>query len=315
MIYPNDMFTNSALALILSINKPPSDLVVITSVEVTKARYCDAAENIYVWERMYNVAEGGVGDNVFGTKHNLKPEPRDPMAVLGYEWGPFYNFMNDPDLYKDVVGLNKIYGVFGKAADIDRFDKRNLNCTRGNMYDIEYEEQKKLYTEPQELDYIGDELHFSPFCPPILTSFYKDVLHSNPNFNIPTFVSTSEKVLFDDHSLARSYNKPVFWQPGGHYFEWGESVERVNCYFNKPMIVDRYHMEFNCVRHGTPNCTMGPANSYYTGRYAYQMMWYDLEYGGLGIEPALDLVTNSSIMGGFGAFEDSAWEWGVRKKF
>jgi hypothetical protein len=45
------------------------------------------------------------------------------------------------------------------------------------------------------------------------------------------------------------------------------------------------------------------------------MLWYDLEYGGLGIEPALDLVTNSSIMGGFGAFEDSAWEWGVRKKF
>ena len=314
LLYPKDMLIDSASALILTFNKPPDRGVIIHEIQVYIAEYCDAYENIYVWERKYNVSTGGVGDNVFfNEKANLKPERIDPKGVMGYHHGPFYDFMYDPDAYKTVMGMNKVYGVFAKPIDIDRFQRRAVSCSKGNMFHVEYEIQKDLYEGPQELDPIGDELSFVYSGWPMLETFYKEKVKSSIDFSVPVFTSTSRKLLFDDHTLANQYIEPVFWQPGGHYFEWGSTIIKQNCYFNKPMIRDTHVMEFNCVGHGKRKCTMGPAQSYYSGRVTYQMTWYDLEYGGLGMkDPALDIVTGAGRQGGFGTFKDSEIEWGIR---
>jgi hypothetical protein len=212
----------------------------VSKIILYEAEYKNSIEEITVWEQKHVVSKGkNFGDyNLNGPDSTLSFERNMDNSGQYFPAGPNCAYKEETET---ISKMRSVYAGVETAEDID------LKATLDNLFEIEEEEQEKLYKEAYNLDGFG-----------------------------------GERLEWEKHALYKAYKPGEFWQPKGHKFEWSENVWTQKCWVGQfgtfiggigPVetihTADFIHMDIQ-----KTVGTMNPAESLRWGRMTYQWEVY-----------------------------------------
>lgn len=239
----------------------------VTSVELFNAEYSSSyKEGIYVFEQKFIASELNTAINTDGLNLDGPVIHLSTRENVGPVLPPYTSHSNE------LKTANKLRGFWGS----EKYEyplglyaaKLPLAATVDNLYDIELEEQKKIYESTLEREVFGDSLLYTFVTPYVLQSSAKKGIYGGL---VPTnFLCKSNKLLWKDNSLAAGYIKYAFWSPGGHYWDWSPGFEKVKCYIYGSKTWEIYSQRLVHVLHsGGSSPAMDPIYVYYNGAAVY----------------------------------------------
>ena len=139
-------------------------------------------------------------------------------------------------------------------------DDVELEISKGNLKEVEKEEQKVLYCGAYDRDDY-DMMLYDATHHPAIESFMR--INSIDSCSITSScLFKAEKLVFDKTLEAVSFDQSGdFWQAGGHYFKWGDSYYSTACYLMGPLETIYYPVAVHH-KHGEDILPYHPGESY-----------------------------------------------------
>ena len=206
--------------LFVNLYTQDDQLINVSEVALYEAEYKNDIEEITVWEQKHVVSKGkNFGDyNLNGPDSTLSFERNMDNSGQYFPAGPNCAYKEKTET---ISKMRSVYAGVETAEDID------LEVTLDNLFEIEQEEQEKLYREAYDLDGFGDNFTYRISMPKYLSDFFEN---NNINCKITGVVKfICERLEWDKHALYKAYKPGEFWQPKGHKFEWSEDVHTQKC--------------------------------------------------------------------------------------
>ena len=259
----------------------------VSEIVLYEAEYKNSIEEITVWEQKHVVSKGkNFGDyNLNGPNSTLSIERNMDNSGQYFPAGPICEHKEETET---ISKMRSVYAGAETAEDTD------LEATLDNLFEIEQEEQEKLYKEAYNLDGFGDNFTYQISMPKYLSDFFEN---NNINYNIAGVVKfICERLEWEKHALYKAYKPGEFWQPKGHKFEWSENVSTQKCrvgqygtYIGGIGPVETIH-DANFIHMDTQKIvkTINVAESLRWGRLAYQWEVYLIVAGEEPLSPACD---------------------------
>ena len=273
-------------------------LINVSKMVLYEAEYKNSIEEITVWEQKHVVSKGkNFGDyNLNGPDSTLSFERNMDNSGQYFPAGPNCAYKEETET------ISKMRSVY---AGIETVEDTDLEATLDNLFEIEQEEQEKLYKEAYNLDGFGDNFTYQISMPKYLSGFFEN---NNINYNITGVVKfICERLEWEKHALYKAYQPGEFWQPKGHKFEWSGDVHTQKCrigqfgtYIGGIGPVETIHTA-NFIHMDTQEVvkTMNAAESLRWGRMEYQWQVYLISGQGEPLDAA------ASPLGVGGTFVDT----------
>ena len=276
--------------------------LLIDSIRLVAASYCDLTEQIIVYEQKYLVSKA---DN-FGD-HNINGPKVGDSFVLQHELeldnsGTYYAISPSTSLdyvpTGSITARDKIRGVY---AQEQHYGTESIQIDTSTISKVEQEEQKSVYTTAYYADVDGDTTNYSIVCHPALEEFLSE--YGIPN-NVAggTFVSTTKKTPWSYYESV--YTPGSVWHPVGHKWQWGPDITRMTCweyaYGSTAFVLQRYdigHVLYMHLDLGGGVEPLDPLSSLYAERMQYQI--------DLATKLGLEVEDTSRIMGTAKSFIDT----------
>ena len=233
-----------------------------SGILIWSGEYVDATESIKVWEQRYVTSTGEFGDkNPDGVdSKNLRSFDRDVKNAGQY----FPTGINTSE--QDEVKMCDKMTMVGASKQFQ--EDEDLEISIGNLKTIENEKQRELYEDSYNRDSY-DTLTYSTILPPNVQQFI-DEHGVTFDFSSGLCKFESEKLKFDDQEATTSFDQSAgFWQPGGHYFRWGDKYASTRCYILGPIETVYYPVAVHH-KHGKDVLPWTPYEAY--------VGWSKLEY-------------------------------------
>lgn len=234
----------------------PTNYLAISSIEVISVVYEESAsERIRIWERKYlparssnsNMNPDGPNSNILRSyDRNLRNAGQYYPASTGAPAGSFRDKMT-------IINSGPYHGTL-THTDIPVSSLSDLKV-------VEKDEQMNLYKDAYNRDHY-DETSYKQIMPYNITQFLDKAgvrITFGPNKIVPI---NSQKLPWDNHALHDAFRDDLdFWQPAGHYFQWGDVGTSTRCYIFG-VIRDVYRANFVHAHSDSKEIAMTPGHAY-----------------------------------------------------
>lgn len=225
-INPLRMITKRSNGLRIVLNASSDQSICIDSLKVYEAEYIDFEENIFTFERRYNVSRGEYGSY----------NPDGAEKVLSFEKdldnsGIYYNEFMGPS--NSISCINKMRAIYAseEKPDMDSSGCLESISTVNQVYTAE-EEQEILYRTAYNKGGVCDQTVYNSTCPSKLYEFLSSVGASFPQYSL---VMNSERRGWEQHPYGASgYTQYDLWHPKGHYYVWSKETRKARCWWVSP---------------------------------------------------------------------------------
>ena len=270
----------------------PAEKLNVESVSAEIGYYIKATETVTVWERRYLAGEADLPElNADG------PETRILRAthVDNINAGQYFPFENKfgtattVDFEKGGKVISKLNMV--GFTEVAREDEE-LNVSMSTLKYVEANAQRELYEDAYNKDDY-DELNYDGALPPATAQWLAKI---NARMNVPTHLKLIyAKVDWEHDNLKNKlFQQGNFWQPGGHYFAWGESFIRTRCYIFGP-VQSVYSVEWVHNKHGRAVSTLDAGQAYagWGRKEYYEGTLWNLGFLGKESRRSVDVLTGA----------------------
>ena len=285
-VTPKRMFLkNFYNAVTLEINLSPSSdqFIYLNTIEFKVSTYTSSSETIKVYERKYVTS---TSDKLGPWNINGPKVPSTDQFVLQHDLdldnsGTYYAISPEitfvpPEEFETMDKMRAGY------ASEQYFEKEKIDINMGNLITVE-SKQEEVYENARNRDTEGGQTHYSMIEPVYFRHFGHGLDFSG------TLFFNSVVPTWDDLAFSSAYREGgAPWNPGGHFWEWSDLVERASCYTIIPeyfanyfwygdpdiSILGLHNLQDVYYRHvdrGSSVFTSNVAEAFVTNRFSYKM--------------------------------------------